>query len=195
MLLPAIQYGDWPTVKRRMSKVVAQLKRGTGLIEVMTKDGMVEVGNRQGLLVMTGNRAGADPNFYCFAPWRQAWEAMFDMRNVPTVPSAIEDAVFAASLETSWSVLGILSADNHPWLISRERRQLFLQAALAVWDELDAVGPRYYSSLQGRALWAVPNNLHFVLANMGVPKDVLNAPLPPGGPRDLLQYAHPAAQA
>jgi len=35
----------------------------------------------------------------------------------------------------------------------------------------------------------VPNNLHFVLANMGVPGDVLRAPPPPEGPRALLRYA------
>jgi hypothetical protein len=32
----------------------------------------------------------------------------------------------------------------------------------------------------------VPNNLHYVLANMGVPNDVLQAPLPPEG---RLRYA------
>lgn len=33
-----------------------------------------------------------------------------------------------------------------------------------------------------------PNNLHFVLANLGVPSDALRAPLPPEGPRGLLKY-------
>jgi hypothetical protein len=45
-----------------------------------------------------------------------------------------------------------------------------------------AIGP-------AQRLWTLPNNLHYVLANMGVPNDALRAPLPPGGPRALLQHA------
>ncbi|HEX8114468.1 MAG TPA: hypothetical protein VF516_42355 [Kofleriaceae bacterium] len=43
---------------------------------------------------------------------------------------------------------------------------------LEAWPELDAVGARYYGAVQGRRLWDMPNNLHFVLANLGVPNDV-----------------------
>jgi hypothetical protein len=43
--------------------------------------------------------------------------------------------------------------------------------------------------VQGERLWDLPNNLHYVLANMGVPNDVLRARLPPEGPRSLLRYA------
>lgn len=73
--------------------------------------------------------------------------------------------------------------------LSKDRHQPFLHAVLAAWDEFDAVGPRYYAAVQGQRLWSLPTGLHYVLANMGVPNDILRAPLPPGGPRDLLQYA------
>jgi hypothetical protein len=92
-------------------------------------------------------------------------------------------------------ILGLLSSDNQTWLIRRERHQPFLNATLAVWDELDSVGPRYYWAVQGERLWRVARGLHYVLANMGVPNDVLRSPLPPEGPRALLQYARPVAQA
>ena len=52
MLLPAIQYGDWQSVKRRMRKVITQLKRGAGLIEVMTREGMLDPTEHPGMLVM-----------------------------------------------------------------------------------------------------------------------------------------------
>jgi len=68
------------------------------------------------------------------------------------------------------------------------RHEPFLHAVLAAWDELDAVGPRYYAVVQGQRLWSVPNNLHYVLATMGVPAEILRAPLPAEGPRALLQY-------
>lgn len=195
MLLPAIQYGDWPTVKRRMRKVVTQLRRGAGLIELMTKDGMLDTDDYPGaLIVMLRSILGPVQNFHCFAPMRQAREAFFDIRVEPP-PARITDGLFEDSLKTPWGVLGLLSSDNAPWVWPSERHQPFLKAALAFWDELDAVGPRYYASLQGRRLWAIPNNLHYVLANMGVPNDVLRAPLPPEGPRGLLRYARPMAQA
>ena len=62
-----------------------------------------------------------------------------------------------------------------------------------VWDDLDAVGPRYYAAVQGQRLWSLPTGLHYVLANMGVPNDVLRAPLPAEGPRVLLRYARAAS--
>jgi len=188
VLLPAIQYGDWKTVKGRMRKVVTQLKRGAGLIEVMAHEGMLDT-DQPGMLVMNGILQGPALNFHCFAPWRLAWDGLFDQRTEPTVPTPVEDAIFAASLEVPWGIVGLLSSDNQRWLYSKARHQPFLHAVLAVWDELDAVGSRYYWAVQGQRLWSLPNNLHYVLANMGVPSDVLRAPLPAEGPRALLRYA------
>jgi len=82
---------------------------------------------------------------------------------------------------------GVEIADHDREALERLARY----AALEVWPELDAVGPRYYSAVQGRPLWSMPNNLHFVLANLGVPNDVLRAPLPQEGPRALLRYVRP----
>lgn len=81
--------------------------------------------------------------------------------------------------------------DNRSWLYPTARHEPFLHAALAAWDELDAVGARYYVAVQGERLWSTPNNLHYVLGNMGVPNELLRAPLPPEGPRALLRYIKP----
>ena len=195
MLLPAIQYGDWPTVKRRMSKIVTQLKRGTRLIELMTEDGMLDVAEHPGVLVMHGIKPGSEPSFHCFAPWRLAADPLFDQRTEPSVPTPIEDAIFAASLTASWAVLGLLSPDSLAWWHPKARHEQLLHAALDAWNELDAVGPRYCWAGSGERLWSHTTGLKYVLARMGVPTAVLRAPLPPGGPRELLQYARPAAQA
>jgi hypothetical protein len=189
VLLPAIQYGDWKTVKGRMRKVVMQLKRGAGLVDVMTQDGMLETAVQPGLLVMSGVVQGPDLNFHCFLPWKFAWEPLSAARAEPTKPTAVEDAIFAAALEVPWGVLGLLAWDSQPWLYPKERHRPFLDAALAAWGELDAIGARYYWALEGKRLWAGPTGLHHVLANMGVPSEVLRAPLPPGGPSALLRYA------
>jgi hypothetical protein len=36
--------------------------------------------------------------------------------------------------------------------------------------------------------------LHSIFANLGVPHDLLRAPLPPGGPRTLLKYVRGASR-
>jgi len=190
MLLPAIQYGPWSVVKKRMRTVISQLKRGKDLGEVMTRDGMLDTSESPGMLVLSGIVVGPAPNFHCFMPWRKAVDALFDP-NTPAVPTPIEDAVFEASLRTSWGVLGLLASDSHSWLIPTTRHEPFLHAALATWNELDAVGARYCYSSYGERLWSVHNNLHYVLANMGVPDEILSAPLPPEGPRALLRYIRP----
>jgi len=192
MLLPAIQYGPWSAVKKRMRPVVSQLKRGKDLGELMTRDGMLDPAEHPGMLVLSGILTGPAPNFHCFMPWAMALYELFDLRTTPTSPPPVEDAIFDASLRTPWGILGLLAYESNSWLIPKTRHEPFLHAVLGAWSELDAVGPRYYAAVQGVRLWSVHNNLHYVLANMGVPTEILNAPLPAEGPRALLRYARPA---
>jgi hypothetical protein len=191
MLLPAIQYGPWSAVKKRMRTVVSQLKRGKDLGEVMTRDGMLDPSMHPGMLVLSGIMTGPVSHFHCFLPWMIAWDALFDLRMTPTTPAPLEDAIFEASLQTPWGILGLLAHESNSWLIPTSRHEPFLHAVQGAWNELDAVGPRYYAAVQGEPLWTIPNNLHYVLANMGVPTEILNAPLPAEGPRALLRYARP----
>ncbi len=188
MLLPAVQYGDWKTVRARTRKIIAQLKRGASFVEAMTRDGMLETADTDGFLVVMGIQGGSAANFHCFMPWKDLWDVVFDMRTTPTSPSALEDAIVDASLQTAWGILGLLSHESQSWVFPPKRHEPLLHAAIAAWKELDSVGPRYYAAVQGERLWSVPNNLHYVLANMGVPNDVLRAPLPPDGPAGLLRY-------
>jgi hypothetical protein len=191
MLLPAIQYGPWSVVKKRMRTVISQLKRGKELGEAMTREGVLDTSDYPGMLVLSGITTGPTPNFHCFMPWKKAWDELFDP-HTPTVPTPIEDAIFETSLRTPWGILGLLAYESNSWLIPTTRHEPFLHAVLGAWSELDAVGARYCDSFYGKQLWSVPNNLHYVLANMGVPTEILNAPLPAEGPRALLRYARPA---
>jgi hypothetical protein len=191
MLLPAVQYGPWSVVKKRMRTIISQLKRGQELDEVMTRDGMLDTSDHPGMLVLAGLVQGSVPNFHCFMPWRKAWEVLFDLRTTPISPAPTEDAVFEASLRTSWGLLGLLASDNQSWLYPTARHEPFLHAVLAAWSELDAVGARYCSTFYGRPLWSVHSNLHYVLGNMGVPTEILRSPLPAEGPRALLRYVRP----
>jgi hypothetical protein len=191
MLLPAVQYGDVTEVKKPMQAILRRLLRGEALVDVMTEHGMLDTREHSGLLVLDGIVPPGAPHFHCALPWRPLWQKLLD-RRTKTDP-AINGAIFEASLGTPWGILGMLPYENHPWLLQRERFDPFLEAVLAFWDELDAVGERYYSAVQGKRLWGVPNTLHYVLANLGVSQDLLRAPLPPGGPRALLKHVRVAS--
>jgi hypothetical protein len=175
-----------------MRTVVSQLMRGNDIGEVMTRDGMLDPAEHPGLFVLSGIVTGPVSNFHCFLPWKLAWPPLFDLRTTPTTPAPIEDAIFEASLRTPWGVLGLLASESQVWLRPTMRHEPFVRAVLEAWSELDAAGARYYAAVQGERLWSVPNNLHYVLAIMGVPTEVLNAPLPAEGPHALLRYVRPA---
>jgi hypothetical protein len=192
VLLPAAMYGDWQTVKKRMRGIVARLKRGERIIDVMSESGMLDTNDTPGTFVLAGERPGSTQNFHCFMPWKPLWMAWFDIRVAPPDPTLCEQ-VFHDSLTVPWGVIGLMGHENQSWFWSGERSEPFLQAVLSVWDDLYAVGARYQWSIQCQDLWSIPNNLHFVLANMGVPHERLRAPLPPGGPRELLKYARIAS--
>jgi hypothetical protein len=187
MILPAAQYGDWADVKKRMRHIVTRIKRGDSILSAMTEDGTIDAAERPGMLMMGGRILAGGQDFHCFMPWQPLWQD-------PPKDLGIMDTVFQESLSVSWGVLGLLAFENKPWFYGKEERfQPFLSAALRVWDELDAAGPRYFDGVQGRSLWSLPSSLHYVLANMGVPSDVLRAPLPAEGPRGLLRYADAAS--
>ena len=187
MFLPAAQYGDWADVKKRMRRIVTRVKRGESILTAMTEDGTIDAGERPGMLMMGGRILAGGQDFHCFMPWQPLWQD-------PPKDLGIMEAIFQESLSVSWGVLGLLAFENKPWFYANEERfEPFLSAALRVWDELNAVGPRYFDGVQGRSLWSLPSSLHYVLANMGVPGDMLRAPLPAEGPRGLLQYAKAAS--
>lgn len=188
MLLPAVQYGDWKDVRPRMKAIVRRLKRGEGLIEVMTEGGMLDTATTEGMLILGGTMRPGWINFHCHTPWKP----LFDDLSTDEDPE-IEEAVFRASLTVTWGVLGLMSPNNRNWFTGRpERESPFLQAALNAWDEIDAVGARYFMAFEGERMWSFTNSLQHVLARMGVPSEHLDEPLPKGGPATLLKYARAA---
>jgi hypothetical protein len=95
-LLPAVQYGPWSIVKKRMRTVVSQLKRGKELDEVMTRDGMLDTADHPGMLVLAGIVHGSVTSFHCSIPWRKARADLFDLRTTPTSPAPGRAALVGA---------------------------------------------------------------------------------------------------
>jgi hypothetical protein len=186
MRVPAVQFGDWPIVRKRMRSIVTRIKRGESIVAVMTEDGMIDVNEHPGMMMMGGTMLAGRENFHCFMPWLPLWQTLLDSRAKTPPPPGAMAAIFEESLTVSWGVLGLLSFENQMWIARPDRFQPFLNAVISVWDEFDTVGSRYVAGMQGESLWSIPNNLHYILANLGVPDDVLSGVLPPEGPRALL---------
>jgi hypothetical protein len=186
MQFPAAFYGQFKEVKPRAGKIVTQLKRGTAWPEAALANGMVDSGAVPGLFVLNGPSPllGGDPHFQCFLALFSVRQASFDGR----LPSEMEDEVFAQALVSAWGTLSALAPANVGW-ISPERFRPVLLAALKFWDVFEAEGDRYtVGSNTGQSLWAVPNNVKYVLSNMGVGTPDLKAPLPPRGLAGLLDH-------
>jgi hypothetical protein len=93
----------------------------------------------------------------------------------------LEPAV-SACLSTPWGLLGVLAPVNQIVVYPPHLHRPVLKAAVKHWDALDDVGARYTVGLrEGARLWDVTTNLHYVLAQVGVPQSQLRAPLPRGG--------------
>jgi hypothetical protein len=100
----------------------------------------------------------------------------------------VEQRVFEESLEEPWSLLGLMSFANQVWLYSPARHLPFLRAVSAQVDDLLALDGRYSAgSTEGAALWDIPSNIKYVLANVGVGTAELQSPKATEEIRRLLQ--------
>ncbi|HVV53527.1 MAG TPA: hypothetical protein VHO06_27975 [Polyangia bacterium] len=98
------------------------------------------------------------------------------------LPKGVMERVFEEALALPWSVLSLVAHANNYWFYPEARHRPFWERVLTLWDALDAVGPRYtFGGSSTKALWSVPNNVHYVAIHLGVPEEVAQRPLPPGG--------------
>ena len=184
MEIPSLFYGRYAEVNARCRDLVRRLRRGVAWTEAV--DGpLLDTRDRPGLLVLNGPSPLIDDaaHFQCYQPYFRVRDAVGQGR----LSADVEAAVFAASLETPWGLLGLLAPANVIWVHLPERYRPLLQAGLRYWSVLDAEGSRYSVGMaEGQPLWSIPNNLKHVLANLGVPIARLQSPLPPGGLAELV---------
>ena len=189
MLLPTVQYGTSADVKRRMASIVKRIVGGESLTAVMTEQGLTDVADTAGQLLVGGASRSRGTHFHTWMPWLPLSEVLAKRGGSDEF---IEDTVFTESLTTAWGVLGMSQYNCQWWVLPPRRHRPFLDAAVKFWSELDAVGARYCSSDEPSRLWDEAGTLHYVLAQLGVSSERLRSPLPPGGLGALLKYARGA---
>lgn len=186
MKVPAALFGLNKEVRPRVRKMVIALKNGDAWEEVVAAQDMLDTDTQEGLLVLDGPSSLTHyaPHFQFYFLPSLAEEAKYAGR----ISEDIEAQIFESSLSSPWALLGLFSRNHSIWLHPPERRPPFLRATLGFWDELYGQGARYTAgSTTPEDLWSVVSSLHYVLANLGVPTETLNSPLPPGGLRQIVE--------
>lgn len=181
MLIPSLLYGKFAEVKSAVSKAVTRLKRGTSWEDAMDARSVVNTAALPGLVVLHGPSGllGDSPHFQVFAPLSKVMKEISEGH----MPQSVAEEIFTCCLQTSWGFLGLVAQSNNRWLFPPHRHVPFWKATLQYWDELVAVGDRYtFGQDIGKSLWDTPNNIHYVLGNLGIPQEQLRA-LPRGGIR------------
>ena len=180
MELPALFYGLYRDVKRRTSKIVAQVREGADWMALVEAGGFLDTAVTPGLIVLEGPSPllGGEPHFQMWLLW---WQLL-------NTHSALGDEdVFERSLTQPWSVLGLVSHPNDMWVYEKRRYRPFLRAVRRYWDLFDAEGARYSNGSEcGARLWSLPNTIMYVLANLGLSNEEMDPPWPPGGLPEII---------
>jgi hypothetical protein len=192
MELPALFYGLYRDVKRRINRIVTQMRKGADWIALVEAEGFLDTATTPGFILLEGPSplVGGQAHFQQWLLWTQYRDKQADewVRGREDVHAQDEQAeeVFHQSLTRPWSTLGLIGNDS--WLFPRHRYRPFLRAVREHWDLFDSVGSRYSTGLQTpQPLWASATSIKYVLANLGISGDTLRAPLPPGGLAELIE--------
>ncbi len=179
MQIPSMLAGRYDEVRKRCAASIRRFLKGESWETVFPAEPAREVELAQtwptaavvaaeGWLVLNGPAPllGGTPQFHLYLPQWLLLDAELNKGHVS--PDRLNAAI-EASLATPWGTLGMLAPKNQMLVVSSSTHRPLLKAALRFWSELDAVGPRYTLGLNdGRRLWALPNNLHYVLGHLGV---------------------------
>jgi hypothetical protein len=177
MLLPRVLYGRDADVRARALGLMPAIERG----ERSVADSVPADTEPEGLIVLQGGSpllAEVDAH--------QVWalHAHLGARS----PQA--DAILEESLSTPWGVLALLGQDTQAWILPPERHRAFLEALLEHHEAISELDGQFtLGEPTGSALWGLPTNVQYVLAQRGVEPQALLDPLPSGGWVDLVQRA------
>lgn len=207
MEIPASLYGDYGAVAKRSRRAIRRCLRGEqGLWDALATGGMVDPTDGAEPIVLEG----PDPlrndemAFRCGLP---LYLLVTDARANPS-PDLMED-IFTTGLDIPWGLLCLFDRQTmYGWFpesvpyLRHDRFGRYVRAVLRHWAIVDAVGARYVSYAgdhkERLAHIALGGGcaLLYVLANLGVPHELLRRPLPEiGGLYALLARADPARAA
>lgn len=177
MLVPTMTYGTYKDVNRRIQKAVTLIASNKSLEDALGLEGWIDSESVTGLCVLNGPSPilGAQAHHQLWLPWSRLEIAASSGR----ISTFQEEKIFEESLESCWSIIGLIAHANQIWLYPDSRREKFLMAAVRFWREIDNQGAWYTNGdNQGQNIWDTHNNIKYVLANFGATLETLSKPLP-----------------
>jgi hypothetical protein len=184
MQIPAVIYGTFADAKPRCAAAVRSFLKGQSWDDALSAASFVDSESNSSLFVMNGPAPllGGEPHFHLFLPLALLLE---QANKGKADPPRLEEAV-TASLNSPWGTLGVLAPKNQMLVYAPHRHRPILNAASVWWPQLDAAA-RYSVGMQdGKRLWETVTNLQYLLGQVGVPIEVIRAPLPSHGLQAIL---------
>jgi hypothetical protein len=187
MLIPDFLYGINKDVNKKCEKIADKLKNGSSWDEGI-KCTMIDTSTLEGMIVVEEPIDSASicshKHFFVYA--------LFDkiLEKIKTRDVKIDD-LMKECVRSAWGVLslmsGRLSLVQNIFHVNKERHKYFLSAVLKHWDAYLNAGKRFSIGInQVQEIWEISSNLKLVLAQNGIPTEVLNSPLPLGGLKELI---------
>jgi hypothetical protein len=178
-------YGIAREVRSRAQKMVTQLRRGASLLDVVGSE-EIDTASFPGLIVIDGpsSLVGGSPHCHVYLPFRLIEDRLLDDHLFFPRRGELRES----ALSTAWGTLGAIGP-NSDWCREPKYFQPLVDAMLRFWPVFAAAGDRFsYGLDEGTSLWRCATKFHYALAQMGVPLEVLQKPLPPEGLEGVLKY-------
>lgn len=196
MLVPSCFHGLIKDVKREGAKVARKLLAGKSLEEAVSAYGMLDTRDFPDAYyyISLTHQHCAYPNAFHFPYllWNVSRIIMDKLRDNFSEYSTYEQKIFEELLKKDWSVLCLggdgasyfanmfLVHDEHTF-DNRTRWLPYIKAVEKYWDSYASL--RNVEVIKGildddDTVWENFRELHFILANMGIPAEVLRQPLP-----------------
>ena len=183
MKIPSFLHGPYSKVKGECRRKAKELKRGARFADLPAGQ-WLDTTSTPGPIVVDGpsrSFSQQKEQFCCFAlavAIRKEWEDASLEELLDTIMTPCHEA---AMLEP-WLFLGVLGQNTRVLLEQRpDWPGRFVRAAVKFWPLLTAEGARYTKSVDTEDLWSFTTNIKFALGCLGVPREKLITPLPPGG--------------
>jgi hypothetical protein len=174
MLIPAIFYGHYPEVQKRVRKAANRIAKSESLETVLMADGMLDTANTPGFITFepVGKYYDESPGFHTFP----LGQILSDLYFKKQISNELEEEIYQTLLQTPWGVLMLLGRDNsQDWLTNPERFRSFMLAVMQIQDEFTAIGERFEPmNYRGRSFWNIPHGLVYAAANLGFPREEIN---------------------
>ena len=186
MLIPSCFHGLIKDVKRESAKVARKLLAGKSLEEVVAAYEMLDTRDfpNSAFRLNYSHQFLCDPDDFHFPYLMKSINDLLYKKyeHAPDLWNIINDKVqevFVCLLEKDWSALCLAEAQNAVFWHHKARWIPYITAMLKHWNVYVEMGDVFDSNVYYRnTIWEKNDSLQFILANLGIPDEVLQRPLP-----------------